>query len=622
MKPLLCLLSCAWFAGLVQNLPADRSANSDPAVTRKVEAEYSPEARAAKLQGTVYLYVEVSPEGTPANVRVMHGLGLGLDEKAVEAVKQWQFKPGTKDGKPETVLRAVEVRFRLPDAGGWRVRQAAYSIGGKAPEVLVKPVLSRYAPPDSASCPAEGGTATVSVTIGSDGSPLDVEPKRPAGPIGQAAAKAIASWLFLPGLADGKPRGAKAIIEFECGGADSADSGYPVFRVGGGVTAPIVVFKPEPEYSEVARRAKRQGEVVLSAVIDSTGHPTQIHVTKPLGLGLDEQAMSAVSQWRFRPGAKEGTPVSILAQVAVNFKLLDPPNSEPVLVYKPAVEYSPEAEAAKLQGTAYLYLEVSPEGKTENVQVMHGLGLGLDGKAVDAVKRWQFKPGMKDGQPERVALAVKVGFLLVDNGPWRIYQAAYTVASRRDEVLVKPVLTRYASPDPAACPADGGAAIVELSIGEDGRPRNVKAQRPSDPVGEAAAKTVGSWQFQPGQAGGKPASATASIEFECGRYPGAAPDSSVYTPGNEVTSPLPVLKPEPVYSQEARDAKFQGTVWLRLVVDPTGRPSRLRVVKMAGLGLDEKALEAASQWRFQPGTKDGRPVSVQTQVEVAFHLTE
>jgi len=79
----------------------------------KVEPEYSEEARRAKWQGTVVLSVIVDELGRPRNIRVFHSLGLGLDQKAVDAVSQWRFKPGRKDGKPVPVIATIEVNFRL-----------------------------------------------------------------------------------------------------------------------------------------------------------------------------------------------------------------------------------------------------------------------------------------------------------------------------------------------------------------------------------------------------------------------------------------------------------------------------------------------------------------------------
>jgi periplasmic protein TonB len=86
---------------------------SAPVLLFKKEPEYSEEARKAKYQGTVVLYVEVTPDGKAANMRVLRSLGLGLDEKAMEAVRQWKFKPGFKDGKAVTVAATIEVNFRL-----------------------------------------------------------------------------------------------------------------------------------------------------------------------------------------------------------------------------------------------------------------------------------------------------------------------------------------------------------------------------------------------------------------------------------------------------------------------------------------------------------------------------
>jgi TonB family protein len=84
-----------------------------PGLLFKSEPEYSEEARAAKFQGTVLLYIEVAPDGTAQNIRVTRPLGLGLDEKAIEAVRRWKFRPGQKDGQPVTVAATIEVNFRL-----------------------------------------------------------------------------------------------------------------------------------------------------------------------------------------------------------------------------------------------------------------------------------------------------------------------------------------------------------------------------------------------------------------------------------------------------------------------------------------------------------------------------
>jgi TonB family protein len=95
-----------------------------------------------------------------------------------------------------------------------------------------------------------------------------------------------------------------------------------VFRIGGGVTAPKLLKKVEPEYSEEARKAKFQGTVVLRVIVDAEGNPRDIEVSRPLGLGLDEKAIEAVMKWRFSPGYKDGKAVAVRATVEVNFRLL------------------------------------------------------------------------------------------------------------------------------------------------------------------------------------------------------------------------------------------------------------------------------------------------------------
>jgi TonB family protein len=90
----------------------------------------------------------------------------------------------------------------------------------------------------------------------------------------------------------------------------------------GGVSLPVPLYKVEPEYSEEARKAKFQGTVVLEIVIDERGYPTNFRFLNALGLGLDEKAVEAVRQWRFRPAMKNGKPVAVVARVEVNFRLL------------------------------------------------------------------------------------------------------------------------------------------------------------------------------------------------------------------------------------------------------------------------------------------------------------
>jgi TonB family protein len=106
------------------------------------------------------------------------------------------------------------------------------------------------------------------------------------------------------------------------GPGEGGGFGGGAFHVGGGVSNPVKLYGPEPEYSEEARKAKYQGTVVLNGVVDPSGRTRDLKVIRSLGLGLDEKAIEAVEKWKFRPGYKDGKPVPVYVSIEVNFRLL------------------------------------------------------------------------------------------------------------------------------------------------------------------------------------------------------------------------------------------------------------------------------------------------------------
>jgi TonB family protein len=93
-----------------------------------------------------------------------------------------------------------------------------------------------------------------------------------------------------------------------------------VYRVGGGVTAPRVLSRADPEYSEEARAAKINGTVLLQVVVGKDGIAHHINVLKGLDGGLDIKAVEAVQKWKFEPGTLNGEPVDVRAQIEINFR--------------------------------------------------------------------------------------------------------------------------------------------------------------------------------------------------------------------------------------------------------------------------------------------------------------
>ncbi len=103
------------------------------------------------------------------------------------------------------------------------------------------------------------------------------------------------------------------------GGAGSG----PIRRIGGGVSPPVLTHSVPPQFSEEARQKKLSGNVVVGLIVDQDGLPQNVHLIRGVGVGLDENAVAAVKQYRFTPAMEDGKPVAVELNISVNFQLLD-----------------------------------------------------------------------------------------------------------------------------------------------------------------------------------------------------------------------------------------------------------------------------------------------------------
>ncbi|MGA9060096.1 MAG: energy transducer TonB [Terracidiphilus sp.] len=100
------------------------------------------------------------------------------------------------------------------------------------------------------------------------------------------------------------------------------NAGGGVYQVGGRISAPVVIHSVEAEFSDEARRAKYQGVCLISLIVDAQGNPQNIRIARALGMGLDEKAIEAIRQYKFKPAMKDGrTPVPVLITIEVDFRL-------------------------------------------------------------------------------------------------------------------------------------------------------------------------------------------------------------------------------------------------------------------------------------------------------------
>jgi TonB family protein len=308
--------------------PSPPASRSIPILDKKVVPRYTPTARADGLQGSVLLNIEIAVDGRIEKAGVSHGLGMGLDEEAIAAVKQWQFKsaPAVDGG----IRHIVEVPFRLDPPGPWILDGSVLGVNPRrdiaGPVKTTNPELNRFTPPDPTLCSTQDYVG-VNFTIESDGAPSAIQITNTFdATVRDGVLQAVKSWRYRPATANGSKTPGYARVLLECRPPGATTPGDLVtelpLRVGNGVTAPTLLFKMEPQYSAEARQAKSQGNVTLSLIVEPDGKTSNIRVVKGLGLGLDEQAIAAVMQWRFKPGTRNGRPIRVAAQVGVSFRLL------------------------------------------------------------------------------------------------------------------------------------------------------------------------------------------------------------------------------------------------------------------------------------------------------------
>jgi TonB family protein len=215
-------------------------------------------------------------------------------------------------------------------------------------------------------------------------------------------------------------------------------------------TAPIRTNSPSLNYTEEARRAGLEGEVVLSLVISKKGVPRDVRVTKTLDKGLDEQAMTSVRQLRFKPGTYKNHPVSVKATLRVYFgncksygmsgaksnkgdftaiesdkvpadlirRLRECSSISkdvkklqcPRLMHMLPPQDIEKAQQADLEGPVVLSFTINSIGKTEDVHLLKSLGMGLDEQVVTAAAKWRYRPAVYKGEPFPVRANVALEF--------------------------------------------------------------------------------------------------------------------------------------------------------------------------------------------------------------------
>jgi len=213
-----------------------------------------------KLDGNPVIAVVVDAQGNPTAPLVTQPADGKLNEAALALVAQDRFKPGTHDGVPAAVAILIEVRLKT---------------------------CSRYAPQDSG------------VFI-----------------LASLREKPVQSLTVSPPLS---PEIAKALSESPT--AAPVAGSDQVGQQRAPVTAPVPLNVVTAHYTDAARKAKIMGDCLVRIIVDASGNPQHPRIVKSLDPGLDQEAIKAVMQYRFKPAVRNGQPVPVFITIAINFKL-------------------------------------------------------------------------------------------------------------------------------------------------------------------------------------------------------------------------------------------------------------------------------------------------------------
>jgi TonB family protein len=194
-------------------------------------------------------------------------------------------------------------------------------------------------------------------------------------------------------------------------------------RDGTATTLPqISDYTTPPLYSDEARRQHLEGVVTIAVRVDEEGRLTSSRVVRGLGAGLDQNALVALRQWRFRPGTRRGTPAAMNAEVDIPFDLrseavneliandmatLVGPDVTPPRVIRSA---GPPLRGGTASGSVVLDVVLLQNGSPKIVRILRSLSPEADESAVRHFEQWRFAPATRNGVPVKVRMNAEVRF--------------------------------------------------------------------------------------------------------------------------------------------------------------------------------------------------------------------
>lgn len=331
------------------------------------------------------------------------------------------------------------------------------------------------------------------------------------------------------------------------------------YQVGSGVSHPSVMFRTTCEMPDLARRVRAQGEVTLSLIVKSDGSVRDVEVVKPAGYGMDKRATECIRKWRFKPGAKDGSPVDVAFRFAYSFGLQPQPRiwGAGPLTFAPDSGVTPPmlksgtmptAEREPGDETVLFEFSVGSAGEVSNIQALEGKESKSLSQLMKSLSSWKFSPASSGTGPAGATGKV----LFIKGEDYFRYQVSKAF---RDSGSVHPV---------EAKPVDSPNA-----------PRTI---------------------------------VTIKVPIKIDLDPGEAAKQLIY-------------RVPPEYPTEAKAAHVQGTVSLLVSIGKDGRVTGVKEIS-GPPELIPAAVAAVKQWRYHPIISRGEPQEASTVVDIPFQLPE
>jgi TonB family protein len=425
-----------------------------------------------------------------------------------------------------------------------------------------------------------------------------------------------------------------------------------------------------------------QGTVVLKAVIGKTGDIENLQMVSGHPM-LVPAAIDAVKQWKYQPYEVNGIPVRVESTIRVEFvdrrrtegdaSVAAPEPSEspgaPLQIVNQMFEghilrkvppvYPPLARQARIQGTVALRVIINKLGDVRDVQLLSGHPM-LAPAAIEAVKQWKYAPYELNGEAVEVETDVQVNFRLADDPPPQ--GPPENIVGGANGELISGVVASFPKPlegervseavmrlrrtqkvDPiypgVAVPAHiHGTVVLDVRVNSLGDVEEVVRIGGPPTLAPTAIAAVKQWKYIPYMRDGGPISVVTTVQLNFSLEANESGGIVVEPPASEDSSPPRIPLPRrirvssgvsqgllekkvaPEYPPDARDARIQGTVVLRAVIDKEGNVFTLELVS-GHPALAPAAMEAVRQWKYQPYLLNGQAIEVDTTIQVNFMLS-